>query len=72
MGEAKTAVDVSDMLCAQALVVVAKALAPLPNGAGVTVRYTTDDVKRDLMAWATERAYTTREVDGTTLRIEKP
>ena len=66
---AKT-VDVRDMLCAQALAVVAQAMAPLPIGTWATIRYTTDDVKRDLVAWATERGYGVREA-GLSVEIEK-
>lgn len=53
-----TTVDVRDMVCAQALAVVAKALARLPSGATATLLYDTDDVRRDLLAWAAGRGYT--------------
>ena len=45
---ASQTVDVREMLCAQALAVVAQALAPLPSGARARVTYSTDDVRRDL------------------------
>ena len=57
-------VDVRDMLCAQALAVVAKAMAPLPAGTWAAARYTTEDVRRDLIAWAASRGYGVRDADG--------
>ncbi|PIQ83346.1 MAG: hypothetical protein COV75_07965 [Candidatus Omnitrophica bacterium CG11_big_fil_rev_8_21_14_0_20_63_9] len=48
-------VDVQDMLCAQALAVVAKARAALPIGGRLEIRYNADDVRRDLAAWAADR-----------------
>ena len=64
-------VDVRDMLCAQALAVVAKAMAPLPSGTWATVRYTTDDGKRDLVVWAKERGYGIGETADAAVHIEK-
>ena len=68
---ASRTVDVREMLCAQALALVAQALAALPSGALVRVRYSMDDVRRDLAAWATERGYGLREAGGDTVEIEK-
>lgn len=48
-------VDVQDMLCAQALAVVAKARATLPVGGRLEIRYNADDVRQDLLAWAADR-----------------
>ena len=64
-------VDVRDMLCAQALAVVAHTMDPLPPGARVEVRYSTEDVRRDLVAWATERGYRVRGANGSAVQIEK-
>ena len=63
-------VDVRDMLCAQALAVVAQAMGPLPAGARVAVRYSTEDVRRDLVVWAAGRHYGVREADES-LELEK-
>ena len=64
-------VDARDMLCAQALAVVAQVLAPLPSGAWILVRYSTDDVRRDLAAWAAERGYGMREATDASVQLEK-
>ena len=64
-------VDVRDMLCAQALAVVAQALALLPPGGVAAVRYSTEDVRRDLAAWANERGYGVRETADASIRVEK-
>lgn len=48
-------VDVRDMLCAQALAVVAKARAVLPVGGRLEIRYNAEDVRHDMAAWAAER-----------------
>lgn len=50
-------VDVRDMLCAQALAVVAQRLGSLQAAQAAVVRYSTEDVKRDLLAWARDRGY---------------
>ena len=69
MGNARTVrVDVRDMLCAQALAVVARAVEDAPAEASIEVLYDTDDVKRDLMIWAQERALTIR--DDHTMRLQ--
>ena len=49
------------MLCAQALAVVAQALARLQPGSILEVRYNADDVRRDLLAWARERGHQVAE-----------
>jgi len=59
------------MLCAQALAVVAKAVGSLPPGARAAVRYSTEDVRRDVMAWAQERGYGVRETGDASVQIEK-
>ena len=52
MASIVTTVDVRDMLCAQALALVAKALARLAPGEALDVRYNADDVRQDLLVWA--------------------
>ena len=65
-------VDVRDMLCAQALAVVARAVAHGTAAEEFVVRYNTEDVQRDLLAWAQERGYSAR-IDGAgTLRLSRP
>ena len=63
------AVDVRDMLCAQALAVVGNAIEPLKAGDALDVMYNTEDVKRDLIIWASDRGYDTRPVSDTALRM---
>ena len=69
-------VDVRDMLCAQALAVVAQALAALSDRQDATLEVwcNTDDVKRDLLVWAQERgceAQVAAREDGDRLVISK-
>ena len=63
--------DVRDMLCAQALAVVAQALERLPIGGILLVRYGAEDVRKDLLAWAAERGHAAAEADPGTLRLER-
>jgi hypothetical protein len=49
------------MLCAQALAVVAQAAARLPRGGTLAIAYNTDDVRRDLLAWARDRGLAVEE-----------
>lgn len=62
MSQSLTTVDVRDMLCAQALAVVAKAAERLQPGESLEMLYDTDDVKRDLLAWAKDRGELMREI----------
>jgi len=64
-------VDVRDMLCAQALAVVAQAMERLQRAQPLEVCYNAEDVRRDLLVWAQDRGYPVREVDGGVLRIER-
>ena len=64
-------IDVRDMLCAQALAIVAQAMTRLAHGAQVELRYNTEDVKRDLLAWANDRGYGVDAAGTDVLRIEK-
>ena len=63
------AVDVRDMLCAQALTVVAQAAARLQPGQALEVIYDAEDVKRDLLVWAKDRGHPVEEPAQATLRI---
>ena len=64
-------VDVRDMLCAQALAVVATAMARLGQGAVAEVLYNAEDVRRDLLAWARERAYPVQDVGPGVMRMQR-
>jgi len=64
-----TTVDVRDMACAQALALVAQAMRRLPASQALEVRYTTEDVKRDLLAWANDRGYPISDQPPDTLRM---
>ena len=63
MKSPQSTVDVRDMLCAQALSVVAQAAERLQLGEAFQILYDTDDVKRDLLAWAKDRGYAIRRID---------
>ena len=64
-------VDVSDMLCAQALARVAQALAQIKPGDTLAVRYNAQDVKHDLLVWSESLGHRVSEPDPCTLRIER-
>lgn len=64
-------VDVRDMLCAQALAVIARAVEPLDAGASLDILYNAEDVKRDLVAWARERGYHVQESTPTRVRMSR-
>ena len=70
MGTSQAA-DVRDMLCAQALAVVAQAMKPLRAGDALEVRYNAQDVKRDLLVWAKAQGHPADESDSTTLCMRK-
>jgi len=57
MTASELSIDVRDMLCAQALAVVAQQLARLTAGGRVAIQYNTDDVKHDLIAWANDQGH---------------
>ena len=72
MGEPSTVtVDVQDMLCAQALAVVARAVEQLTIGDALHIRYNTNDVKQDLFAWANGFGHPAVEMGTGILRLEK-
>ena len=64
-------VDVRDMLCAQALAVVARALERLAPGGMLRVTYNADDVRRDLLLWVRERGATLVDAGATAMRIRR-
>jgi TusA-related sulfurtransferase len=64
-------VDVRDMLCAQALARVAKALEPLAFGEALDVRYNADDVREDLLVWARGFGHAVSVIGASTLRLIK-
>ena len=70
MGAAQ-AVDVRDMLCAQALAVVARAMKPLRAGDALEVRYNAQDVKHDLLVWAKARGHPADVSDSSMLCVRK-
>ena len=57
-------VDVRDMLCAQALAVVARAVAALEIGQAAGVRYNAEDVRQDLVSWACELGHPVQALAG--------
>lgn len=64
-------VDVRDMLCAQALAAVARALQRLPAGDALEVWHNAPDVKRDLLVWAEELGHDACDVSGSRVRIQR-
>jgi TusA-related sulfurtransferase len=71
MGGASATVDVRDMLCAQALAVVAQAVGKLAHGQSLLARYSASDVKHDLLVWARDQGHRVHEPGAATLLIEK-
>ena len=66
-----TVVDVRDMLCAQALAVVSRAMAQLDTAGVLDVRFSAEDVKHDLLVWATDRHYDARETGANLLQFRR-
>lgn len=64
-------VDVSDMLCAQALALVAKAIARVTMGESIKVRLNSEDVRQDLQVWASEKGCLIREISSEELIIKR-
>ncbi|HEX9779655.1 MAG TPA: sulfurtransferase TusA family protein [bacterium] len=62
-------VDVQDMLCAQALRVVARAMRGLPPGGELDIRYNAPDVRTDLGVWARECGHNVVSDNGDALRL---
>ena len=57
------ALDVKDLLCAQALMVVMKAVKEIDAGGTLEITFNSEDVKRDLVTWATELGHAIVSVD---------
>lgn len=66
-----TTIDVRDMLCAQALAVVAQAIRALRPGQTAAVYVTAEDVQRDLIVWATAQGHGVTAPVGQTLHITR-
>lgn len=64
-------VDVRDMLCAQALVLVAKAIARVTMDESIQVRLNSKDVRQDLQVWASDKGYLIREISFEELIIKR-
>ena len=56
-------VDVRNMLCAQALMLIMHAVRDLPAGSVLEVRYNKRNVHRDLAAWAEVMEHEIESVD---------
>jgi TusA-related sulfurtransferase len=65
-------VDVRDMLCVQALAVVAQAAARLGVGEPLEILSNADDVRHDLLVWARARAFAVHESAPGVLRLIGP
>lgn len=64
-------VDVRDMLCAQALAIVAQAVKRVRVGDTLRIVYNAEDVKRDLLAWAAEQRHRITEAGQATLQLTR-
>ena len=64
-------VDVREMLCAQALAIVAQAAARLQSGQALDILYDAQDVKQDLRMWAKERSFQVDEPATDRLRLSR-
>ena len=72
MSEPSTAtVDVRDMLCAQALALVAEAARGLRDGTSLLVELNADDVRADLVAWARQQGFVALQESPTRLRVAR-
>ena len=64
-------IDVREMLCAQALALVAQALGRVEIGSLLGVRYGSDDVRQDLVVWARDRGHGVLETGERTLQLTR-
>ena len=64
-------VDVRDMMCAQALALIAQALARLANGQSLEVVYNAHDVRRDVLAWARDAGHCIQEQTPSTITLQR-
>ena len=70
--DAVLSLDVREMLCAQALALVAQAATRLKLGDALEIWYNTPDVKHDLLAWATDQGYSVQAQGHSSLRLTRP
>lgn len=70
-GLRRSTVDVRDMLCAQALALVAQTVDRASVGETIEVLYNAADVKHDLLVWAQEQACMIHEVEAGLLSLER-
>jgi len=64
-------IDIRDMTCAQALAVVAKAVARLTEAGSLEVRYNADDVKHDVLAWARTGGHRVQDASPGLLTLQR-
>ena len=64
-------IDVRDMLCAQALAIVAQAVKRVRVGDTLQIVYDAEDVKRDLLAWAADQHQRITEAGQATLQLTR-
>ena len=62
------ALDVQDLLCAQALMAVMKGVKEIDAGGTLEITFNSDDVRRDLVTWATELGHAVVSVDDQDLK----
>lgn len=67
-GKTMLTLDVKGLLCAQALMVVMKGIKEIDAGGTLDVTFNSDDVKRDLVTWATELGHAVISVDDQDLQ----
>ena len=70
-GLRRPTVDVREMLCAQALAVVAESVGRLSPGERVEVVFDAKDVERDLMTWASRQGHRAEASGPSRLLIER-
>jgi len=71
MCEVVARVDVRDMLCAQALAQIARAVVAIQVGQRVRVRFNAEDVERDIVSWVTARGHIMKGEGAEALWIER-
>ena len=64
-------VDVRDMVCAQALALVARAMRRLRVGVRLRVLYNAEDVKRDVLVWAKDGGHLAADEAPSVLQIAR-
>ena len=68
----KAEINVCEMTCTQALAVVAKAADKLAPGETLDVRFSTEDVRSDLITWALHKGLGVQDAAKELLRLSKP